>query len=259
MPDMTHPLLNYDLKGRRALVTGAASGIGLATAQRLARAGCKVALNHLPGDPAGPEQAEILTAAGCDVQPLAHAIGDGSEEALVEQAVELLGGIDLLVNNAGTPGGKRALAPSDLDSITDEMWHKVMDVNLIGLFRLTRAAAAPLRAAGGSVVNLASVSALSSRGSSMAYAASKAGIVSLTRHLAIALAPDIRINGVAPGAVDSTWEIEWTEEQRQSSIQRTPLGRRCTPEDIAETIVYLGFGAPMITGQTIVIDGGLIL
>ncbi|SFO37681.1 3-oxoacyl-[acyl-carrier protein] reductase [Roseovarius lutimaris] len=256
---MTKPLLSYDLKGTRALVTGAASGIGLATAQRLARSGCKVVLNHLPNDPAGPEQAARLIAEGCDVRPLPHTIGDGNEAALAQEAVRLLGGLDLLVNNAGTPGGKRALAPSDLDSVTDAMWHQVMEVNLIGLFRLTRAAAAPLRESGGSVVNLASISALSSRGSSMAYAASKAGIISLTRHLAVALAPSIRINGVAPGAVDSTWEIEWTEEQRQSSIQRTPLGRRCTPEDIAETIVYLGFGAPMITGQTIVIDGGLIL
>ncbi|NPD17438.1 SDR family oxidoreductase [Xinfangfangia sp. D13-10-4-6] len=252
-------MLNYDLRGRRALVTGSASGIGLATVERLARAGCRVALNHLPGDGAGPAQAQRLRDEGHDVQPIAHAIGDGAEAQLAEGAADLLGGLDLLVNNAGTPGGRKALSPGDLDAISDAMWQEVLDVNLVGLFRLTRAAGPHLRATAGSVVNLASVSALSSRGSSMAYAASKAGIITLTRHLAVALAPEVRINAVAPGAVDSTWQIEWTEEQRRASIQRTPLGRRCTPEDIAESIVYLGFGAPMVTGQTLVIDGGLIL
>ncbi len=256
---MQQSLLNYDLRGRRALVTGGASGIGLATVERLARAGCRVALNHLPGDEAGMAEARRLREEGCDVLPIAHAIGDGEEARLAEGALELLGGLDLLVNNAGTPGGTRALSPGDLDAISDAMWQQVLDVNLVGLFRLTRAAGPHLRAAGGSVVNLASVSALSSRGSSMAYAASKAGVVTLTRHLAVALAPEVRINAVAPGAVDSTWQIEWTEEQRKASIQRTPLARRCTPGDIAETIVYLGFGAPMVTGQTLVIDGGLIL
>ncbi|KAB2698712.1 SDR family oxidoreductase [Brucella lupini] len=252
-------MLTYDLEGRRALVTGGASGIGLATVDRLARSGCRVVLNHLPGDPAGADQVARLRNQGCDVHAIEHAIGDGNEAALAEEAVKLLGGLDLLVNNAGTPGGRKALSPSALDAISDSMWQQVLDVNLVGLFRLTRAAGPHLRASCGSVVNLASVSALSSRGSSMAYAASKAGIITLTRHLALSLAPEVRINAVAPGAVDSTWQIEWTEEQRAASIQRTPLARRCTSEDIAETIVYLGFGAPMITGQTLVIDGGLIL
>lgn len=256
---MRHATVNYALEGKCALVTGGASGIGLATVERLARSGCRVVLNHLPGDPLGPDQAERLRREGCHVESLPHSIGDQKEAALADQAVRALGGIDLLVNNAGTPGGRRALNPADLDSVSDEMWKAVLDINLVGLFRLTRAMAPHLRQSGGAVVNLASVSALSSRGSSMAYAASKAGVVTLTRHLAVSLAPEVRVNAVAPGAVDSSWQIEWTEEQRKSSIDRTPLRRRCTPEDIAETITYLGFGAPMITGQTVIIDGGLIL
>ena len=252
-------LVTYDLNGKTALVSGGASGIGLATVERLARSGCHVAINHLPGDALGPGQVERLRGEGLRVVAIPHAIGDGREAELAEAAVDALGGLDLLVNNAGTPGGRRALAPSDLDAITDEMWKSVLDTNLVGLFRLTRAAAPHLRRSNGAVVNLASVSALSSRGSSMAYAASKAGIVTLTRHLAVALAPEIRVNAVAPGAVDSTWQIEWTEEQRKSSIERTPLKRRCVPEDIAETIAYLGFAAPMVTGQTVIIDGGLTL
>ncbi|MGY4498007.1 3-oxoacyl-[acyl-carrier protein] reductase [Bradyrhizobium sp. GM24.11] len=252
-------MIRYELSGKKALVTGAASGIGLATLKRLAESGCTVALNHLPDDPRGPEVVKKLRADGYDVFGVAGAIGDGKEAELVNAAIDKMGGLDLLVNNAGTPGARKSISSSELDLITDELWSAVLDTNLIGLFRCTRAAAPSLRQSKGAIVSLASVSALTSRGSSLAYAASKAGIIAITRHLAQGLAPEIRINAVAPGAVDSTWQIEWTEAQRQSSIERTPLRRRCVPEDIAETIVYLGFGAPMITGQTIVIDGGLTL
>lgn len=252
-------MIRYELSGKRALVTGAASGIGFATSKRLAQAGCTVALNHLPDDPRGPDEVSKLRADGYDVFGVAGAVGDGKEAELVNAAVDKMGGLDLLVNNAGTPGARQSISSSELDLITDELWSAVLETNLIGLFRCTRAAAPSLRQSKGAVVSLASVSALTSRGSSLAYAASKAGIIAITRHLAQGLAPEIRINAVAPGAVNSTWQIEWTEAQKKSSIERTPLRRRCVPEDIAETIVYLGFAAPMITGQTIVIDGGLTL
>jgi 3-oxoacyl-[acyl-carrier protein] reductase len=91
----------------------------------------------------------------------------------------------------------------------------------------------------------------------MAYGATKAGVISLTKNLARGLSPEVRVNAVAPGAVDSTWMIEWTNEQRASSIDNALLKRRCTPEDIAEVIVFLLAGAAMVTGQTIVVDGGL--
>lgn len=256
---MQQPILKYYLNGRCALVTGGASGIGLATAKLLAQSGCKVAINYLPNDKKATEQIQQLVEDGCDVHGIPHAIGDGKESKLIDATIEKLGSLDLLVNNAGTPATNQSINPKDLDAITDAMWSEVLDVNLVGLFRLTRAAAPFLRKSSGAVVNLASVSALSSRGSSMAYAASKAGVITLTRHMAIALAPEIRVNAVAPGAVDSTWRIEWSEEQRRSSIERTPLKRRCTTDEIAETIVFLGFSAPMVTGQTLVIDGGLIL
>ncbi|TPN81166.1 SDR family oxidoreductase [Mesorhizobium sp. CU2] len=250
---------NYDLTGKCALVTGSASGIGLATVRRLAASGCKVALNHLPDDPRGPDEVASLVAEGYDVVGFPAAIGQGGEADLLQSVAEEFGGLDLLVNNAGTPGAKSSIPATALDDITDALWSTVLETNLVGLFRATRAAAPLLRQSGGAVVNLASVSAFTSRGSSMAYAASKAGVMTLTRHLAQGLAPAIRINAVAPGAVDSTWDIRWTDEQRRASIEATPLRRRCSPEDIAETVIYLGFAAPMITGQTIVIDGGLTL
>jgi 3-oxoacyl-[acyl-carrier protein] reductase len=107
------------------------------------------------------------------------------------------------------------------------------------------------------MVNIASIAGINSAGSSMAYGATKAGVISLTKNLARGLAPEVRVNAVAPGAVDSTWAIAWTEEQRRSSIEGALLKRRCTPEDLAEVIVFLLAGARMVTGQTIVVDGGL--
>ena len=93
----------------------------------------------------------------------------------------------------------------------------------------------------------------------MAYGATKAGVISLTRNLARALSPEARANAVAPGAVDSSWTVEWTEERRQASAEKALLKRRCTPEDLAEVIVFLLAGAAMVTGQTVVVDGGLTL
>jgi len=257
--NMQHPSPTYDLSGRCALVTGGASGIGLATVVRLAESGCQVAVNYLPGDQTAQQQIQQLSADGLNVHGFAHAIGDAREYDLIQAVLDKTGRLDLLVNNAGTPATTRSLKPKELEAITDDMWDQVLNVNLVGLFRLTRAAYPYLEQSRGAVVNLASVSALSSRGSSMAYAASKSGVITLTRHLAVSLAPNVRVNAVAPGAVDSTWQVAWTEAERQASIERTPLRRRCSPEDIAETIVYLGCAAPMITGQTLVIDGGLIL
>ncbi len=251
----------YQLSGQAALVTGAASGIGYATAAMLGRGGARVAVNFLPGDPRGTEAVRRLRAEGIDAIAVPGRVGaSGEEAAMVEAAAAALGRLDLLVNNAGTPGA-RALIPGDrLDDIDDALWDAVLSTNLVGLFRCTRAAAPHLRASGrGAVVNVASIAGLTARGSSMAYGASKAGVVALTKHLARGLGPAIRVNAVAPGAVDSDWQIEWTEEQRRSSIEQAPLARRCTTDDIAEAIVFLGCAAAMVTGQTLVVDGGLTL
>ncbi|MFC7693257.1 SDR family NAD(P)-dependent oxidoreductase [Paeniroseomonas aquatica] len=108
-------------------------------------------------------------------------------------------------------------------------------------------------------MNTASIAGLNSPGSSMAYGATKAGVISLTKNLARALSPEVRVNAVAPGAVDSSWMIEWTNEQRASSIDKALLRRRCTTDDLAEVMLFLLAGAAMVTGQTITVDGGLTL
>lgn len=253
-------MIRYDLNGRTALVTGAASGIGFATARMLAQNGATVALNYLPDDPRGPDAVNRLTADALKAIGAPGNVGvPGDAESMVNVAVDRLGRLDLLVNNAGTPGTNRRIAPSELDLITEDFWQRLLQVNLLGVFRCSKAAAPALKTAQGAIVNTASIAGLGTAGSSLAYSATKAGVVSLTKNLARALAPEVRVNAIAPGAVDSSWMVEWTEEERRQSIERALLKRRCQPEDLAEVILFLGFGASMVTGQTVVVDGGLSL
>lgn len=253
-------MISYDLNGKTALVTGAASGIGFATAQMLAKFGATVAVNFLPGDARGVEAVDKLIDAGGKAIAAPGSVGEAGEaESMVRQAIADLGRLDLLVNNAGTPGTRRKIQPAELDLITEELWDQVLEVNLRGVFRCSKAAAPALKEAGGAIVNTASIAGLGYAGSSLAYGATKAGVVNLTQNLARGLAPQVRVNAVAPGAVDSSWMVEWTNQERQSSIEHALLKRRCTPEDLAEVIVFLGFGAAMVTGQTITVDGGLTL
>ena len=253
-------MISYDLKGKTALVTGGASGIGFATARMLASFGATVAVNHLADDARGPEAVARLEAEGAKTISAPGSVGEpATAERMVLQAIDKLGRLDLLVNNAGTPGTRRRIPPSELDAITEPLWSQLLATNLLGVFRCSKAAAPALQAAHGAIVNTASIAGLGRAGSSMAYSATKAGVVSLTQNLARALAPEVRVNAIAPGAVDSTWMVEWTEEERQQSIDRALLKRRCQPEDLAEVILFLGFGAAMVTGQTITVDGGLTL
>lgn len=252
--------LRYDLSGKAALVTGAASGIGLATVRMLARNGCAVALNFLADDARGPEAVADLRQEGLNVIAAPGSVGVAAEcEAMVEAACGQLGRLDLLVNNAGTPGVTEVVPPARLDLITEELWQTLIEVNLLGVFRCSKAAAPWLKASHGAIVSTASIAGLNSAGSSMAYGATKAAVVSMTRNLARGLAPEVRVNAVAPGAVNSAWQIRWGNERIADSIEKAALKRRCEPEDLAEVILFLGFGASMVTGQTVVVDGGLTL
>ena len=253
-------MIRYDLAGRTALVTGGASGIGLATARLLAASGCRVAINHLAEDQRGPDAVASLRAEGFDAIAAPGNVADAADgPRMVEAAAAALGRLDYLVNNAGTPGTATSIPPAALDRITEELWATVIGVNLLGVFRCAKAAAPHLRAAGGAIVSVASIAGLNSPGSSMAYGATKAGVISLTKNLARALGPEVRVNAVAPGAVDSTWMVEWSNAERDASIEAAALKRRCTPEDIADAMVWLLVGARAVTGQTLVVDAGLTL
>src|SRR5215467_6261346 len=251
-------MINIDLAGKAALVTGGASGIGLATVEMFARAGATVAVNHLPDDARGEQEIKRLKASGHHVVSAPGNVGKAGEaERMVTSAIDRLGRLDYLVNNAGTPATTKPIEFNDLDAMTEEFWSAILSTNLIGPFRCAHAAASALKAAKGAVCNTASVAGLGVVGSSVAYGASKAGLINLTRSLARVLAPEARVNAVAPGFVDSPWTKAWPEARKTDYASKAMLRRVCKPEDIAEVIFFLCTGAALVTGQTIVVDGGM--
>jgi 3-oxoacyl-[acyl-carrier protein] reductase len=253
-------MINADLAGKTVLVTGGASGIGLAAVEIFSRCGAMVALNHLPDDPRGPAAVKRLKGEGRQVVGAAGDVArPGQAERMVASAINALGRLDFLVNNAGTPATPTPIPFSDLEALTEDFWSTILTTNLIGPFRCAHAAVPALKSARGAICNTASIAGVMGSGSSIPYATSKAGLINLTRGLARTLAPEIRVNAVAPGFVDSPWNKDWPDDRKQASIERTPLQRACRPEDIAETIFFLCAGAAMITGQTVIVDGGLTL
>jgi NAD(P)-dependent dehydrogenase (short-subunit alcohol dehydrogenase family) len=249
------------LSGKVAIVTGAARGIGRATALALARQGAQVAAVDI--DAAGGQQtAADVQRSGTTALAIAIDVADSAQvNTMVEQVVTQLGRVDFLVNNAYISGG---YAP--VPETTDEVWQRVIAVNLTGYFNCARAAARVMIAqGGGAMVNLSSGAGL--RGSISAgvqYSASKAGIIGLTKGLAADLAPQgIRVNCIAPGLIDTglgapdRWS-GWTRAEVERYAQRDiALGRVGAPEDIADVVVFLlSDAARFMTGEVIVVDGG---
>ncbi|WP_119304061.1 SDR family NAD(P)-dependent oxidoreductase [Dongia deserti] len=250
-------MITAELSGKVALVTGAASGIGLATVERLAANGCNVAMNDLAGNPRLDQEMARLRSAGFEVQAVGADVSQPEQvDAMIEQAVQHFGRLDFLVNNAATPGTTAPIPPDDFERQDEAFWAKLVSINQIGPYRCLKAAAPHLRQAKGAVVNVASTAGLYG-GSSSVYASTKAALILLTKEWAHALGPDVRVNAIAPNVVEgSGWECRFDPAALAESVAELPLRRAGKPEDYAEVIFYLLAGAPYITGQTIVVDGG---
>ena len=197
-----------------------------------------------------------LRSEGLDVIAAPGNVGDAQTvSSMVRQAANTLGGLDYLVNNAGTPGTSTRIPAHAFDRQTSELWDKLLSVNLLGPFRCTVAAEPYLRAAKGAIVNTASVAGLRGNGSSSVYAATKAALINMTREHARALGPEVRVNAIAPGFVDSNWECKF--ERPDEYLESIPLKRKGMPADYAEAMLFLCAGAAYVTGETLVVDGGL--
>ena len=245
------------LNGKVALITGASSGIGQATALAFAREGAAgIGINFARSEEGAKRTLAGVEAAGSSGLVLQGDVADEERDrAMVAEVVRRFGRLDILVNNAGTTF---FVDMADLDGMTADKWDRIFDVNVKGLFWCSRAAAPALREARGAIINVASNAGITGKGSSIAYAASKAAVIALTKGLASVLAPEVRVNAVAPGMVDSPWNTG-RAERVTSAAARTPLGRVCTSEDIAEVVLDVASSFAMATGSTIVIDGGIAL
>jgi len=253
---VSNPHITFNLAGRRALVTGSASGIGRATAELLARSGAQVAMNDRAAE-ALEAAVSALRSSGLSVHAVSGDLGESATATDVARRADgLLGGIDYLVNNAGAPFTRSPIPAADLAALSDEFWDRILRTNLLSAFWMTKALASALRAAHGAVVNTVSIAAFGGGGSSSAYATAKAGLAGLTRELARGLAPEVRVNGIAPGFVRSGWECSFGDIETAAKAT-VPLARVGEPEDYAELIVFLCAGAAYVTGEVIAITGGL--
>ena len=238
------------------MVTGGGTGIGKATSLLFAEEGADIAVNYSRSKSDAEQTASEVAKIGRKaIAVCADVSSDASVRKMVKEVVATLGGLDILVNNAGTT---QFVPIDDLEGMTEELWDRALAVNLKGAFFCCRAAIPAMKTAGGGdIVNVSSISGFTGQGSSIAYSASKAAIINLGRSLAVSQGPEIRVNTVAPGVVETRWIKGW-EKFTDKHREATPLRRNATPEDVARGILGLvtnGF----ITGHTLVVDGGRTL
>ncbi len=237
------------MSARVVLVTGSTSGIGEATALRFAAAGDTVVFNSARSVEAG-ERLRASTPGSHYVQ--ADIANADDCLRLIREVRERCGRLDVLVNNAGTT---KVIAHADLAAATLDIWREIFEVNVFGTWSLSVAAMDTLRESRGSIVNVSSLAGVRPTGSSIPYAASKAALNHMTLLLAKVAGPEVRVNAVAPGLVDTPWTSEW-DAVRGFVSAVAPLKRSGTPDDVAEVIMALA-SSSYVTGQVVVVDGGL--
>ena len=244
---------------RTALVTGSGTGVGAATALQLAQRGWDVVINYSRSAQEAGQSARACRDAGADVLLQQADVADDAQcRALVDAAMARWGRLDALVNNAGISVFGQAASWDALDA---EAFQKILGVNTVGTFQMVRAAVPHLKAVQGCIVNVSSVAGSLGIGSSMPYIASKGAINAMTLHLARTLAPEVRVNAVCPGLITSRWFSRAMGEAAYDEVRAAyeadvPLGRACSPEDVAEAIVWLVDGARTVTGELLLLDSG---
>lgn len=250
-----------DIKGSVAIITGSGTGVGAATARLLASQGCHVVINYSRSANAAEQVARACASLGVDTLVCkANVANDAECRAMVDQALSKWGHVDIVVNNAGTT---KFCEHSDLEGLDAQDFQSIYAVNVIGPYQMIRAAAAAMQSQpqGGVVVNVASTAAITGVGSSVAYAASKGALVTMTLSLARALGPKIRINAVCPGFIQGDWLREGLgdaqyEAAKLHNERNAPLGVTACPDTVAEAILHFITGPQIVTGETLIVDGG---
>lgn len=248
---------------RVAIVTGASSGIGAAAAEQLARAGVKVLVNYSGNRDGADAVVQACTDAGGEAFAMQGDVSQDDDcKALAQAAADRWGRVDILINNAGFTINANQ---SDLDALQAADFERIYGVNLIGSYQMVRAALPWLKTSGqGSVVNTSSVAGVVGIGSSIAYAASKGALNSMTLSLARSLAPEVRVNAVCPGFVDSAWwarrhDAATIDAMRKRAASTAVLRRVATSDDVAEAMMLFALHGRSITGQLLVVDNGMTL
>jgi ketoreductase RED2 len=236
------------MMSRVVLVTGSTSGIGEAAALRFAANGDYVVFNSVRS----VKEGERLASSTLNAHYVQGDIARPEEcVRIIRDVIEACGRLDVLVNNAGVT---RKIPHQDLDAASIDVWREIFEVNVFGTWNLCVAAMDELRKTNGSIVNVSSVAGVRPTGSSIPYAASKAALNHVTALLAKAVGPEVRVNAVAPGLIDTPWTKDWQVE-RTFVAAVSPLRRSGTPEDVADVIFSLS-STPYVTGQVVVVDGG---
>ena len=245
-----------DLQDRKAFVSGGSGGLGRSISRKLAEQGVHVAVGFNNNCDAAMETCSMVENYGCSSVAIElDQLNPQSIESSVKETIRVLGGLDILVNNAAW---NIPIPFSDLDALDDKVWDRLMGTNLRGPYLLSRSAAPYLRENGsGRIVNISAFIGLLPMGSSMAHAVSKAGLIHLTRCLAVALAPDVTVNSVAPGVMEGTgMSSKLSPEMVDSIRERAALNRTASIEDVSAQVIQF-CKANSVTGQTLVIDGGI--
>jgi 3-oxoacyl-[acyl-carrier protein] reductase len=251
-----------ELKGKAAIVTGGGTGIGAATVKRLAGAGANVVINYRSSADAAEEVANACRDMGVEAMTVQGDVSSDDDcRKIAQAALDKWGGIAALLNNAGTT---RFVPHEDLDGLQMDDFQDLYATNVVGAYQMTRAVVPAMKSAGeGRIVNTSSIAGIMGNGSSLAYSASKGALNALTLGLARALAPEITVNAVCPALVMSDWlrdfSSEHAEKVKDDYEAIVPLGKVCTPDDIADSVMYLMTTPAPVTGELMVIDAGVRL